>query len=307
MTWLVKTRENLPFVSRTTIVIPCYNESARLNVDRIVQFSRNHRTIDLLFVNDGSTDDTSAILRSLVRFLGSRCSLVEFSENQGKAEAVRTGLLVAIARGAEYVGYWDADLAAPLEAIPRFQDCLRRNPASEMVLGIRLPLLGRRIQRSRIRTLLGRVFAFAARVVLGIRVTDVQCGAKLLRATPRLTRVLEERFLARWIFDVELVARLARSHRDSECSKNWVHELPLDEWREVKGSKLRIWDFGRAVSDLTRIWWRFRVRRPDLSVDTPRLVGLLPILDPAELISAIRPAGTCTASAETIVDCQSQS
>src|SRR5439155_22120196 len=139
--------------------------------------------IGLLLVNDGSRDGTLALLRSLCRHPSGRLSLLDLPSNGGKAEAVRLGVQEAMRRGAALVGYWDADLATPLEAIVHFREILERRGDCQMVVGTRLPLLGRGIERRRLRRILGGGFSWAASCVLGTRLVDTQCGAKLMRAT----------------------------------------------------------------------------------------------------------------------------
>ncbi len=117
-------------------------------------------------------------------------------------------MLSALGSGAEYVGFWDADLATPLEDIESFCRVLDGKPRIETVVGTRIRLLGHRIERQPTRYWLGRLFANTASVALGLRVFDTQCGAKLFRVTPTTAKLFERPFLTRWIFDVEILARM---------------------------------------------------------------------------------------------------
>jgi hypothetical protein len=173
----------------------------------------------------------------------------------GKGEAVRRGLLVALQTEATYVGFWDADLATPLESIAELQQVLEDRAEIEMVFGARVKLLGRTIERRTSRHYFGRVFATAVSLMLRMPVYDTQCGAKLFRVTDDLRRLLAEPFVSRWIFDVEIIARLARLRRgmDRSAPEAVIYEYPLREWRDVSGSKVNSMAFFRAAVDLMRI------------------------------------------------------
>ena len=199
------------------IVIPCYNEERRLAVSRILSFLAQNRDKSLLMVNDGSTDGTLEILRGIQRDHPLQTLVLDLPHNVGKGEAVRRGVLEAIRRQADLVGYWDADLLTPLEPARKFCEVLKRRPEIQMVIGCRVSLQGHRIAREPWRGVLGRSFAIAASHVLRLRIYDTQCGAKMLRVTPAMKAAFTRPFLSRWIFDVELMARVLDTRQKSRA------------------------------------------------------------------------------------------
>lgn len=244
---------------RAAIVVPCYNEAKRLDVQSFSSYFAKRHDVQFVFVDDGSTDNTLGVLQSLTESDRQRFSVLSLERNQGKAEAVRQGMLKAFSETIDAFGYWDADLATPLEAIDDFCDTLVDHPQVEIVLGSRVKLLGHDIQRYVSRHYLGRIFATVVSLVLGIGVYDTQCGAKLFRATPEIRQLFEEPFLARWIFDVEIIARLIKARRgtDQPTAEQVMRELPLEQWRDVPGSKLKPSDFFKAIFELAAIYRRY--------------------------------------------------
>jgi dolichyl-phosphate beta-glucosyltransferase len=234
------------------IVVPCYNERSRLDFGAFGQFVRDHDGTGFLFVDDGSTDGTRELLDDLVRADAQRMGVVHLERNRGKAEAVRRGMLECAGIGARYAGFWDADLATPLDAIPEFIDHLDAHPTVQMVFGARVRLLGRRIDRRPLRHYLGRCFATAASLVLGVPLYDTQCGAKVFRMSPEVVRLFESPFRSRWIFDVEIVARFLHGPHSADVD-TLIHEMPLRRWRDVAGSKVKPRDFARALWELWEI------------------------------------------------------
>jgi dolichyl-phosphate beta-glucosyltransferase len=250
-------------MSDSVVVIPCYNEELRLRREGFAELVRGGR-VRLLFVNDGSSDATLATLRGLCRDLRS-ARVLHLERNQGKAEAVRRGLLEALESGASFVGYLDADLATPPAEMLRVLDALHRSEAA-VALGCRLRVPGAQIQRNVRRRFLGQVFSLAASVALRARFHDTQCGAKAFRARPALHGALRERFHARWAFDVELMGRLLTGSAEARpLRRGDFLEVPLRSWREVPGSKLRPGDVPMLGVELVRIAWelmRLRARSP---------------------------------------------
>lgn len=253
----------------TVLVVPCYNEAARLPVADFESFLRKSPDVSIVFVDDGSTDRTPERLLEVAGVAPERVEILTLPANVGKAEAVRTGLLRALDLEPSYVGYWDADLATPLSALLQFRDLLEERPPLDLVLGARVVLLGRRIERRPLRHYLGRAAATAIALVLGLRVYDTQCGAKLFRVTPALSRLLAEPFAARWIFDVEILARLIAERGGPGSAAELICEHPLEVWTDVPGSKIRLGDYARAATDLLRIRRRYLSRRSAASAPPP--------------------------------------
>jgi dolichyl-phosphate beta-glucosyltransferase len=243
----------------TFIVVPCYNEASRLDTYAFQRAVHREPFTRYLFVDDGSIDQTRDVLEGLRSWDPERFAILTLAANQGKAEAVRRGLLHAMSFSPVYVGYWDADLATPLETISDFRTVMEQNPELHIVLGARVKLLGRHIQRRAVRHWLGRIFATGASLLLNVPVYDTQCGAKLFRNVPAVQRLFTKPFHTRWIFDVELLARFMgkRAGERRLLVETRSYEFPLKQWCDVDGSKLRVKDFFRAFFDLLVIYWKY--------------------------------------------------
>ena len=228
------------------IVVPCYNEADRYNSAAFEKFLNQYKDISFLFVNDGSTDDSLAILQAFSARFQRQTSVLDLPQNVGKAEAVRQGMLQMIAEHKRYIGYWDADLATALTAIPEFGTLIRRDGQHTVVVGVRLRLLGHDIQRELSRRIFSRAFNLVARAALWLNIRDTQCGAKLFAVDEDLKAALAQPFETGWLFDIELLQRLIarKGHR------NFIYEHVLFAWSEVAGSKVSLKKSLQAVFKL---------------------------------------------------------
>lgn len=224
-----------------SLVIPCKNESRRLNAPAFLDAAERWPWLSFCFVDDGSTDSTSELLAWLANQSPAMHALY-LPENKGKAEAVRAGIMhLCGVSGADLVGFWDADLATSLEEIPRFVESFEGSRNIEAVIGSRWPHLGADIRRSPGRGLAGMLIKSAIRTLLGVPVWDTQCGAKVF--TRELAgSIFAKPFKTRWLFDVELLSRLA-----SDTLRKRTLELSVMSWVDVPGSKL---GFGETFSIL---------------------------------------------------------
>lgn len=289
----------------TVLVVPCFNEAERLDDRRFIEFLLANDAFRVLFVNDGSTDRTVAVLQQIQQAVPPHSvDILSLSDNQGKAEAVRQGILYSLERlntekrtAHHFLGYFDADLATPLEEIPRLVEVAMRRRDISVVVATRMNLQGRKIERARMRSWCGVSFALAAGCMLGLRMRDTQCGAKIFRVQPSVYELFRDPFMSRWLFDVELFARmrsLARSIGADNQVEGSPHpleifEYPLEQWRDVAGSKLRLRVFLRAPLELIRIasLYRFGIQtfRHPRHVAAARCEALLSIHPAHQLVT----------------------
>jgi glycosyltransferase involved in cell wall biosynthesis len=243
---------------KTRLIVPCYNEAKRLNPKAFLDALENDANLSFLFVDDGSRDETLNVLKSMKEKNPAQVEVMGLEKNSGKAEAVRRGMLESLEGPFENVGYWDADLATPLAEIAGFCRLLESTDV-EMVIGSRVRLLGRRVERSALRHYLGRVFATCASILLNIGVYDTQCGAKIFKNGPSLGQVFGKPFKVNWTFDVEMMARfpIVKKTSPAVVSSQWF-ELPLAEWVDVEGSKVTLGDFIKSGFEYGLLYYYLR-------------------------------------------------
>lgn len=239
---------------KTIVVVPCYNESKRLPQDAFLDYVERHDDVAFLFANDGSRDNTLEVLQSLTA-RHERLLLLDLQPNGGKAEAVRKGMLYAAEHyKPEYIAFWDADLATPLDEIKPMVEWADKG--YDAIMGLRLMRLGAKVKRKPMRHYLGRCFATVASLMLDLPVYDTQCGAKLFR-TEVVKAIFPEQFITRWLFDVELLARYKKVYgKERAISK--IYEFPLFQWQDIDGSQLKSRDFFKAPVELMKIKRKYK-------------------------------------------------
>lgn len=239
-------------------MVPCYNESERLEVESFINYAQQSKH-HFLFVNDGSKDQTEQIIGEMAsrsEFISS----VSVDQNGGKAEAIRFGVnhLLSQAVTYDFVGYYDSDQATPLREIDHALSFLEVHPQYDMLMGMRLKRLGGRVFRDLKRHYLGRVFATFVSLSLGLPSYDTQCGFKLIKMN-LLKDLFSDRFLSPWFFDVELLFRIMTT-KGRQYAKTKIYEFPLMEWQEVGGSKIGGSTYLKAPFQLLKIRAKYASR-----------------------------------------------
>ncbi|RZW25493.1 MAG: glycosyltransferase [Desulfobulbaceae bacterium] len=237
------------------IVIPCFNEAHRLSPGPFVSFLGGSADLFFIFVDDGSTDQTAVKLEQIDAQTGAKSRVLHLGTNQGKAEAVRQGILLALEDEPDHVGYWDGDLATPLSEIPSFIE-YSNDPTRKMLFGSRIQRLGAEIERHWYRHYPGRVIAFWINAILKLPVHDTQCGAKLIK-TDLARQIFAEPFISSWLFDVELFARIIGLFGRRQAA-GMIYEIPLQRWADVGESKISLAYLPKIPVELFRIYRKYR-------------------------------------------------
>ncbi len=236
---------------KTVIVIPCYNEEKRLPQEEFKAYFESRPEVHFLFANDGSRDGTLEMLQQLTKNYP-QAHVFDGGKNQGKANITHAAFRYALTHlEFDYIGFFDADLATPLEEIDRFMQVVEQKEGLLMVCGSRVQRLGSNIRRKPLRHYMGRTFATAVSRILCLPVYDTQCGAKILRKDVAET-VTQERFMSPWFFDVEIFARIILAYGYEACMDK-CFEYPLDTWIEKGDTRLKTKDFLRTPLELLKL------------------------------------------------------
>ncbi len=246
-------------MQKICIVIPSYNEEKRLNIDEFFSFFDINPNIYFCFVNDGSTDNTIELLNSLKKNREDRILLVDLEENKGKAEAVRIGVLESNKwKTFDYIGFFDADFSTPLTELNYFESFKDNVFDYPVIIGSRIKRMGANIKRSATRHYIGRVFSTIASSILGLPIYDTQCGAKLINKEI-VDFAFEEPFISKWLFDIEIFARIINKYGYQETNK-MILEIPLNQWVEKGESKINKSYFFKIPIDLIRISKKYKLK-----------------------------------------------
>ncbi len=228
-----------------SIVIPAYNESSRLSatLDRIVAHLHERGwNAEILVVNDGSTDNTAAIVRTYAE-RDPVFRLIENPGNRGKGFSVRNGMLHATG---EVLLFSDADLSSPIEETDKLFAAI--SDGADVAIGSRWLRAELQTQRQPLyRQFYGRIFNLALRLILGLRYRDTQCGFKAFTRRAAQT-IFPLQHIERWGFDPEILF-LARKFGLK------VVEIPV-QWAHSEGSRLHpLRDGIRMFFEVLKIRW----------------------------------------------------
>jgi glycosyltransferase involved in cell wall biosynthesis len=205
-----------------SIVIPAYNESARIpaTLQSVIAFVHAHQwTAEVLVVDDGSRDNTAEVVRAFAA-TAPEVRLIQNPGNRGKGYSVRNGILQALG---EVVMFTDSDLSAPIEEAELLFAAI--DQGADIAIGSRWLERGRQTHRQPLyRQFFGRCFNAVTRAVMGLRFADTQCGFKAFTRAAAQT-VFQLQTIEGWGFDPEILfIAVKRGYRVTEVPVSWAHD-----------------------------------------------------------------------------------
>jgi len=250
---LIEIVKNIEF--SLLIVIPCYNEFNRLSVKTIIAFLKENQDVGIVFSNDGSTDNSTALFDEIKKKFSKRVFINTLTINRGKAAAVRSGFLFSLEHlNFDRIAYLDADLSTSLDECLLLSKDL--NDQILFVFGSRISKIDNLIDRRFLRFIIGRIIATMISKQLDLSVYDTQCGCKIFRKD-LADHLFKERFFSKWLFDVEIFHRLIQLIGKNSI-KYTVKEVPLESWVDTKNSKVKMTYFFRLWFDLLIISKKYK-------------------------------------------------
>lgn len=209
-----------------SIIVPAYNEEKRITKTLLAieaVMINGTEDFEILAVNDGSHDNTAAVVRGLEN---EHIHLLSYEKNRGKGGAVKYGVEHAVG---DYIAFIDADLPYPPESIPKAHAMLAEGCDA---------VLGKRVQTENgqkypwYRTVMSKSFGLFVRTVLHMKEKDTQCGFKAFRAAAA-KEIFSRVTLSGWGFDVEIIfIAERRGYR--------IKRLPVELFHENDESKINV-------------------------------------------------------------------
>jgi len=228
-----------------SLVIPAYNESSRIRptLDKVLHYiAEKNWTAEVVIVDDGSGDDTAAIVREYARS-HPLVRLVQNPGNRGKGYSVRNGMMHA---GGDICLFSDADLSSPISEAEKLFAAIAGG--ADIAIGSRWLRAELQTERQPLyRQLFGRIFNFLLRLILGLHFKDTQCGFKAFKREAR-QRIFPLQRIERWGFDPEILFLGRRmGFKTIEVPVKWAHS---------EGTRLHPFRDGfRMFVDVMQIRW----------------------------------------------------
>jgi glycosyltransferase involved in cell wall biosynthesis len=230
---------------KLTITIPAHNEEHRIGrmLDAYLPFFTEAYgdQVEILVVINGSTDGTEQVVQEYEKQYSCLRHITE-PRPVGKGGA----LMIAFEKEqGDLVGFADADGSTPPSA---FKDLVDNMGDADCIIASRW-CHGAEVfpRQPLLRQIASRTFNLITRVLLGLPLTDTQCGAKLMRREA-IQKVLPHIGITQWAFDVDMLYQLKRAG----CT---IREIPT-VWKDVDGSKVQI---GRTSSQMLLALGRLRL------------------------------------------------
>lgn len=217
-------------ITSLSVIFPIYNEEKRLldcfkDIKKFLIKSKVKK-LEFIFVNDGSTDNSFKIIKKFTSTQKIKFKIINSKKNLGKGFALKKGVL---ASKNDWVLTLDTDISVSLDEINRWIK-------KKYIKNNKIYFASRNLKSSNVeykihRKFIGLIFILLCRILLGIKLSDTQCGFKLYekKTAKKIFKILKEN---RFAHDIEIV-------QISNRYKTKIIELPV-KWVHKENSKINL-------------------------------------------------------------------
>ncbi|MBI3342376.1 glycosyltransferase family 2 protein [Candidatus Curtissbacteria bacterium] len=214
---------------KLSVVVPCYNEHRRFAEGLSHYYSflkKQNYSWELIFVNDGSSDDTSELIRAAQK-KNPNIKIVDYRNNRGKGYAISQGIKKA---QGQYILFTDLDHSVDIKTINEFFKYFENGDqvviGSRRVKGAKLA-----VRQKPFREFLGRGFTLLVNILIMSGIKDCTCGFKAFE-NKAAKEIFNKVSIFDWAFDAEIIFI---------CKKKGIHfaQAPVT-WKDASGSKVRL-------------------------------------------------------------------
>jgi len=220
-------------IKNLSIIFPLYNEENRLlkSFNKILKYCKKekNRKLQIIFVNDGSSDKSFQLLSSFKKKNEKKfkITLVNIDQNRGKGFAINKGINYAIY---DWILTTDIDHSVNLDQINNWEKKGFINKNTFVYIGSRTHR-DSKVKKIFLRHLMGMVLSLFIKLFFNIHLSDTQCGFKLYKK--KIAKIIFKKLIRpRYEHDVEIIIRLI-------LKKIKFQELPV-KWKHEKQSKVNI-------------------------------------------------------------------
>lgn len=222
-----------------SIIVPAYNEEKNIpfTLSRISRYlGKKDFSYEVIVVDDGSRDGTVSKVIGLRDDLGANFSVIKSFPNMGKGYVLKKGFEKA---QGDFIAFMDADSSVSIQEMDKFLPLLKDD--SDIYIASR-KMPGSKVTMPLKRKIMGKVYIYLAKLLLGIKVRDINCGFKLFRHKAAKD-VFSRQRMNDWSFDAEIL-HIAGKHGYS------IKEVPID-WVYKDTSKVK--PFRDAVNSFSSL------------------------------------------------------
>jgi len=237
-------------VKEISIFFPCYNEEKNVSntVNKAIPvLNKISEKWEIILINDGSKDNTAKVLEQIKKeYPKNDIKIITHNPNRGYGGALKSGLYNA---KYQWITFTDSDGQFDFSEITKFID-KQIETKSDIVIGY---YLSRQVSKATILT--SKIWEVIVFILFGLKVTDIDCGFKLLnkKVVEKIPKLEAER--GAFISSEFLIKAKKAGFKITELG---VHHYPRVEGKAT-GRNIKV--ILKSFSDLFRLWYKINFKR----------------------------------------------